>query len=493
MIVMKFGGTSVEDGKAIERVAEIVGSRGDEKPVVVVSALARVTDSLVTISQLAASGALAEALRLYRQVRQRHFAVLSSLVNGRGETEVRSRLQALFDSLEEVLRGVAALGELSPRTSDNVLSFGELLSSQIVTTAFRARGIDAVLVDSRQLMVTDASYTRAVPQREETNRRLRQSLKPLLTSGRVPVMGGFIAATAEGIPTTLGRGGSDFSAALIGAGLGARKIEIWTDVEGMMTTDPRLCPDARRIDVIGFDEASELAHFGAKVLHPATLFPAVEKNIPVYILNSRNPESKGTCIRARARPSKTILRSIAAKRGVKVVNIRLPRIVAPRPRIVDPQGFLHALFEAFDRHACAADLVSTSDVSVSVAVEASRDLAELVQDLKRLGNVEVEDNKAILCLVGEKLRGRIGVAARVFGVLAGAGINVHMISQGASEINISFVIEERDIPEAVKQLHADFFAERAGDPQRVAKRTTRGGAVPRQSNGSLANATRAGL
>ncbi|HTS56796.1 MAG TPA: lysine-sensitive aspartokinase 3 [Terriglobales bacterium] len=486
MIVMKFGGTSVEDGKAIERVAEIVGSRCDEKPVVVVSALARVTDSLVTMSQLAASASLAEGLRLHRQVRQRHFAVLGSLVNGRGETEVRSRLQALFDSLEEVLRGVAALGELSPRTSDNLLSFGELLSSQIVNTAFRARGIDAVLVDSRQLMVTDASYTRAVPQREETNRRLRQSLKPLLTSGRVPVMGGFIAATAEGIPTTLGRGGSDFSAALIGAGLGARKIEIWTDVEGMMTTDPRLCPDARRIDVIGFDEASELAHFGAKVLHPATLIPAVEKNIPVYILNSRNPESKGTCIRARARPSKTILRSIAAKRGVKIVNVRLPRIIAP-------QGFLHALFEAFDRHACPADLVSTSDVSVSVAVEASRDLAGLVQDLKRLGNVEVEDNKAILCLVGEKLRGRIGVAARVFGVLAGAGINVHMISQGASEINISFVIEERDIPEAVKQLHAYFFAERAGDPQWVAKRTTRGRALPRQSNGSLASATRAAL
>jgi aspartate kinase len=486
MIVMKFGGTSVEDGKAIERVAEIVGSRCQQKPVVVVSALARVTDSLVTMSQLASSGALAEGLRLHRQVRQRHFAVLGSLVNGRGETEVRSRLQALFDSLEDVLRGVAALGELSPRTSDNLSSFGELLSSQIVSIAFRARGMDAVLVDSRQLMVTDASYTRAVPQREETNRRLRQSLKPLLTSGRIPVMGGFIAATAEGIPTTLGRGGSDFSAALIGAGLGARKIEIWTDVEGMMTTDPRLCPDARLIDVIGFDEASELAHFGAKVLHPATLIPAVEKNIPVYILNSRNPESKGTCIRAHARPSKTILRSIAAKRGVKVVNVRLPRIIAP-------QGFLHALFEAFDRHACPADLVSTSDVSVSVAVAASRDLAGLVQELKRLGNVEVEDNKAILCLVGEKLRGRIGVAARVFSVLAGGGINVHMISQGASEINISFVIEERDIPEAVKQLHAYFFAERAGDPQWLAKRTTRGRALPRQNNESLASATRAPL
>jgi aspartate kinase len=485
MMVMKFGGTSVEDGEAIERVAEIVGSRLEQKPVVVVSALARVTDSLVRMSQLAASGGLAEGLRLHRQMRQRHFAVLASLLNGRGEAEVRPRLQALFDSLEDVLRGVAALGELSPRTSDNLLSFGELLSSHIVAPAFRARGMDAVFLDSRQLIVTDACHNRAVPQVEETNRRLRQSLKPLLDAGRVPVMGGFIGATAEGIPTTLGRGGSDFSAAIVGAGLGARKIEIWTDVEGMMTTDPRLCPDARRIDVIGFNEASELAYFGAKVLHPATLIPAVEKNIPLYILNSRNAESKGTCIRAHARPSKTILRSIAAKRGVKVINFRLPRIAVP-------QGFLHALFEAFDRHACPADLVSTSEVSVSVAVEASRNLDGLVQDLKRLGNVEVEDNKAIICLVGEKLRGRIGVAARVFSVLASTGINVHMISQGASEINISFVIEERDIPEAVRQLHSYFFAERAGDPRWIAKQGSRKKALPRGAN-ELANATRAGL
>jgi aspartate kinase len=482
MIVMKFGGTSVEDDQAIERVAEIVGSRLEQKPVVVVSALARVTDSLVTMSQLAASGALTEGLRLHRQMRQRHLAVLAALLNGRGEAEVRDRLQALFDSLEDVLRGVAALGELSPRTSDNLLSFGELFSSQIVATALRARAMDAVLVDSRQIMVTDASHTRAVPQLQETNRRLRHSLRPLLDGGRVPVMGGFIAATAEGIPTTLGRGGSDFSAALVGAGLGARKIEIWTDVEGMMTTDPRLCPDARRIDVIGFDEASELAYFGAKVLHPATLIPAVEKNIPLYILNSRNPESKGTCIRARARPSKTIVRSIAAKRGVKVINVRLPRIVAA-------QGFLHALFEAFDRHACPADLVSTSEVSVSAAVEASRNLSGLLDDLKRLGNVEVENNKAILCLVGEKLRGRIGVAASVFTVLASAGVNVHMISQGASEINISFVIEEQDIPQAVKHLHAYFFAERAGDPPSVVQRVSRGKTLPREGAKSLARAT----
>jgi len=479
MIVMKFGGTSVEDGKAIDRVAQIVSARLDQRPVVVVSAMSRITDSLVAMSRLAASGSLIEALRLLRQLRQRHLTVLASVVKPRSEGTVRADLQALFDAVQPVLRGVAALGELSPRTTDSILSFGELLSSRMVTAAFRERGLDAVLVDSRQTIVTDNSHTRAVPQSHLTNQRLRNSLQPLLDAHRVPVMGGFIAATADGVTTTLGRGGSDFSAAIVGAALRARKIEIWTDVEGMMTTDPRLCPDAQRIDVIGFDEASELAYFGAKVLHPATLIPAVEKNIPVYILNSRNPESKGTCIRARAPRSKTVLRAIAAKRGAKVINVRLPRMLVAH-------GFLHALFEAFDRHACPADLVSTSEVSASVTVEGARDLSGLVQDLKRLGNVEVEDKKAIVCLVGENLRGRIGVAASVFSVLAKNGVNVHMISQGASEINISFVIEEEDVPKAVKQLHAHFFSRQAAgrrEPSR--KRSPETGALRAAGSKSL--------
>ena len=450
MIVMKFGGTSVEDEKAIDRVVQIVRGRLEQKPVVVVSALARITDALVAMSQAAASGRLPEALRLLRQTRQRHFSVLARLVKRNNEGPVREELQTLFEAIQGVLRGVAALNELSPRTTDNILSFGEILSSRIVTAACRERGLPAELVDSRQTIVTDASHTRAVPLFAPTNKRLRSALRPLLDAGEVPVMGGFIAATGDGIPTTLGRGGSDFSASIVGAALGAKTIEIWTDVEGMMTTDPRLCPNAQRIDVIGFDEASELAYFGAKVLHPATLIPAVEKNIPVYILSSRNPQSKGTCIRAQAPRSQTILRAIAAKRGAKVVNVRLPRVLVAH-------GFLHALFEAFDRHACPTDLVSTSEVSVSVAVEAARDLTGLVQDLKRMGSVEVEGNKAIICLVGENLRGRIGVAASVFTVLARAGVNVHMISQGASEINISFVIEEADVTKAVQELHAHFF------------------------------------
>jgi aspartate kinase len=450
MIVMKFGGTSVENEEAIIRVADIVHGRLAEQPVVVVSAMAGVTDSLVAMSNAAASGALSEALKLLRKVRQRHLAVLRALVSGPREIAVRQDVQALLDSTQDVLRGISALGELTPRSMDNILAVGELISSRIVCAAFEARGINAVLVDSRHSMVTDASHTKAIPLFDRTAERLRYHVKPLLQANQVPVMGGFIGATAEGVPTTLGRGGSDFSAAIIGTALNARKIEIWTDVEGMMTTDPQLCPQAQRIDVIGFDEASELAFFGAKVLHPATLIPAVEKNIPVLVLNSRRPESPGTCIRARAPRSRTVFRAIAAKAGMRVVNVKSPRMLRAH-------GFLRAVFEAFDRHACAADLISTSEVSVSVALDASRDTSALGDDLRTLGEVEVEDGKAIICLVGKHIRGRSGIAASVFSTVAAAKVNVHMISQGASEINISFVVEETDVPHVVRRLHQHFF------------------------------------
>jgi aspartate kinase len=458
MIVMKFGGTSVEDSAAIERAADIVLGRLEQRPVVVVSALAGVTDSLLAMSQAAASGSLPEAMELLRQVRQRHLEVLSALVSDADEAAVRERIHTLADALKDVLRGVATLAELSPRTTDTILSTGELLSSRIVTAAFKSRGIDAVLLDSRHCIVTDATHTRAVPRFDETADRLQCEAEPLLQANQVPVMGGFIAATAEGVATTLGRGGSDFSAAIIGAALNAERIEIWTDVAGMMTTDPRLCPQAQRIDVIGFDEASELAYFGAKVLHPATLIPAVEKNIPVNVLNSRKPKSEGTCIRSGAPRSRTVFRAIAAKKGMQVINVKYPRMLMAH-------GFLRALFEVFERHACAADLVSTSEVSVSVALESSRDVSELLHDLKKLGEVEVENGKAIICLVGKHIRGRAGIAAKVFQTVAEGGINVVMISQGASEINISFVVEESDVPEAVQRLHRCFFeAECFGEP-----------------------------
>jgi aspartate kinase len=322
----------------------------------------------------------------------------------------------------------------------------------MVAAAFKAAGLEAVHIDSRQCIVTDSNHTKAVPLFEPTNSRLRSALKDHLNKNRVPVMGGFIAATEDGTPSTLGRGGSDFSAAIVGAALSAKRIEIWTDVEGMLTTDPRICKEARRIEVIGFEEASELAYFGAKVLHPATLIPAVESNIPVYVLNSRNPESKGTCIQAQAPHSKTTFRAIALKKGTKILNIKAPRLLIAH-------GFLRSLFEVFEKHSLSPDLVNTSEVSVSVAIDGSRDVKALVADLKQLGVVEVENSKAIVCLVGDNIRGRVGICADVFNVVAKSNINIHMVSQGASEINISFVIEESDAVRAVQALHAHFFSE----------------------------------
>jgi aspartate kinase len=450
MIVMKFGGTSVEDSAAIERAAGIVLGRLEQRPVVVVSALAGVTDALLAMSQDAASGLLSQALESLSRVRQRHLQVLSALVGREGELAVRGQICKLTDAVQDLLRGIATLGELSARTTDTILSMGELLSSPIVCAAMQSRGVRSVLIDSRQCIVTDSSHTRAIPLFDQTADRLRREVTPLVQANRVPVMGGFIASNAQGVPTTLGRGGSDFSAAIIGAALVASRIEIWTDVEGMMTTDPRLCPRAQRIDAIGFDEASELAYFGAKVLHPATLIPAIEKNIPVHILNSRKPNHQGTRICSEAPRSRTIFRAIAAKTAMQIINVRSPRMLMAH-------GFLRALFEVFERHNCTADLVSTSEVSVSVALDSAREVGALLNDLRKLGEVEAQDGKAIICLVGKHIRGRAGVAAKVFDTVAEGGINIHMISQGASEINISFVVEESDVGETIRRLHQCFF------------------------------------
>jgi len=256
MIVMKFGGTSVENAKAIERFFAIVNGRLQQRPVVVVSAMAKVTDQLLAMSRAAGAGDRDTALKLSRELRERHYNTAGELLGTGVFTEFHSELESDFDSLDELLRGIAAVGELTPRTSDHVAAYGELLSSKIVTSAFSARGMNATMVDSRECIVTDLNHMRAAPLFTETNERLRTRIAPLLEHGRVPIMGGFIGATKAGVTTTIGRGGSDFSAAIVGAGLAAERIEIWTDVDGMMTTDPNICPDAKRIKVISFDEAA---------------------------------------------------------------------------------------------------------------------------------------------------------------------------------------------------------------------------------------------
>jgi aspartate kinase len=452
LVVMKFGGTSVEDPAAIHRTASIVAGRvtAGKKPVVVVSAMAKVTDQLLAAAAAAGQGNREGALAIASLLRDRHVETAAELVSAESFGELDSYIESEFAGLEEVLRGLAAVGELTPRISDMIVSEGERLSSRIITEAFRHRGLDAVHVDSRQCIITDAQHCKAVPQDSLIEQRLKQYVLPLAADGRIVVMGGFIGATETGVSTTLGRGGSDFTAALVGGGIDAEAIEIWTDVNGIMTTDPRVVPDALRVKTISFEEAAELAYFGAKVLHPATILPAVKKNIPVLVLNSRNPENEGTRIISLAPHCRSPFKSIAVKHRLTIIDVVASRMLMSH-------GYLRAIFEVFDRHKCPVDMVSTSEVSVSLTVDSNEKLPAIAADLSQLADVKYEGRKALVCMVGENIRGQQGIAARVFQAIQ--HINVRMISQGASEINMSFMIEESDVEEAVRSLHAEFFAD----------------------------------
>lgn len=452
LVVMKFGGTSVEDATAIRRTADIVAGRValGLQPVVIVSAMARVTDQLLNAAAAAGRGDKSAALAASITLRQRHHHTASELIPGPELGPITAFIDEHFDALDELLRGLAAVGEVTPRTTDIVASYGERLSSQIVAAAFLARGISAVHVDARQCIITDAQHMKAVPQDDLIAVRLREHVRPHAEAGRVAVLGGFIGSTPEGVTTTLGRGGSDFSAALIGGGLHAESIEIWTDVNGIMTTDPRICPDALRVRTISFEEAAELAYFGAKVLHPATILPAVEKNIPVLVLNSRDAQNEGTRITALAPHCSSPFKSIAAKKRLTIIDIVANRMLMSH-------GYLKAVFEVFDRHKCSVDMVSTSEVSISLTVDSNERLPEIAADLRKFADVKYEGRKALICMVGENIRGHNGIAAQVFGAVR--HINLRMISQGASEINMSFMIEEDDVDEAIRSLHSVFFAD----------------------------------
>jgi aspartate kinase len=355
-----------------------------------------------------------------------------------------------FTRLRELLKALAAIGEFSPRTQDLVASFGEALSSLIFVDRMNRLGFDAVHIDARQCIVTDDHFGKAAPIIETTTERLEQAARPQLNAGRVVVMGGYIAATLSGTTTTLGRGGSDYSAAIVGAALNVEEIQIWTDVDGMMTADPRIIPSAWKVKEISFDEASELAYFGAKVLHPMTVLPAVEKNIPVYILNSRKPHGTGTLITREAKPCRNLIKSIACKRDITILTVSSSRmLMAP--------GFLRALFEVFDRYHTSVDMVATSEVSVSLTLDNTSSLKAINEDLKQLGDVQISAKTALICLVGNNLKYTPGVARRAFGSLA--DINILMVSHGASNINFSFLIDDKDTTAAIQKLHADFFGE----------------------------------
>jgi aspartate kinase len=338
--------------------------------------------------------------------------------------------------------------ELTPRISDLIVSFGERVSSRIVAQAFKERAVNGVHVDARDIIITDSQFQKAVPQDALIEKHAVEILRPLINQGKVPVMGGFIASNEAGITTTLGRGGSDFTGALLGGALVADTIEIWTDVDGIMTCDPRVVPEALRVKAISFEEAAELAYFGAKVLHPATILPAVKKNIPVQVLNSRNPSCEGTRITSLAPPCKSPFKSIAVKKKLSIIDVVASRMLMTH-------GYMKSIFDIFDKYECPVDMVSTSEVSVSLSVDSNDKLPAIAADLSQLADVKYEGRKALVCLVGDDIRGRNGMAAQVFTAIS--HINVRMISQGASEINMSFMIDEDDSDEAVRALHAAFF------------------------------------
>jgi len=452
MVVQKFGGTSVADPEAIRRLIEIVRTartRDGRGPVVVVSAMSKVTDGLLAIASIAGAGRPGDALPRVDELRERHATAVRALVTGPAQTPLLAHMAGQFDQLADIVRALAILREVSPRTLDVVAAMGELLSSRIIAAALTEAGVPAEWVDARCAIVTNGDHTSATPLGPETNAALRKTVLPILDGGKVAVLGGFVGATTDGHTTTLGRGGSDYSGAIVGAGIDAREIQIWTDVDGMLSADPRVITSPRLIAQLSFAEAAELAYFGAKVLHPSTILPAVERNIPVRILNSWKPDGTGTLITAQNDgTSGARLTGLASKKDVTIIDITSTRMLMA-------YGFLRRVFEVFERFRTAVDMVTTSEVSVSVTVDDRRNLDAIVQALSDFSEVSIESELALLCAVGDSLQEAPEIAARVVSVLE--EVPLKMISQAASRRNITVVLRQADLPHAMQRLHEELF------------------------------------
>jgi aspartate kinase len=463
--IMKFGGTSVEGATAFKNAAHIIFDRQCLRPVVVVSAMAGFTDALIGSVQRALSVEVAEGAAKSVELEKhfglakhfdRHLRVIEALLTGEA-----SRMRELVDrsriEVAELLHAAAGEGGEAGAGMDRkrrkffedaIVSYGERLSAAMLAAVLLENRVEARDVDARRCVITDDDFGCAAPLMAETFHNSQEQLQPLLESSITPVLGGFIGSTVTGETTTLGRGGSDYTAALVGAALEADEIQIWTDVPGVLTADPRLVPNARTVPHLSFEEAAELAYFGAKVLHPKTLHPAIERDIPVRICNSRAQESGSTLVVGESTKSLQTVKAIAHKTGVTTIQITSTRMLGA-------YGFLRALFEIFDEHKTAVDVVTTSEVSVSLSLDDTTSLPAIVADLEKLGTVSVEEKRAILCVVGEGLRTTPGIAARIFSTIS--DINVSLISQGASRINLTFAVEEARVRETVARLHKEFF------------------------------------
>ncbi len=449
MIVTKFGGTSVENAAAMRNVCAIVRERLSRQPVVVSSACAGVTNTLLKLAKTALVDAR-QSLDLVEGLRRRHIGIIKELFAEPAGQTLEAAVNAMMDELRDLAKSIAILGELTNRSLDTFASFGERLATLILCEYMRTQGMNAVRVNAQEVIKTSDEFTRATPLFEEIPPLALKLIGEKVQSGHVVVTEGFLGSTHAGIPTTIGRGGSDYSAAILGAALDADEIQIWTDVDGMMSSDPSIIPKALLIPEMSFREAAELAYFGAKVLHPSTIIPAVKKNIPVRILNSRRPHIAGTVIVGEPKhPYPRPVKAIAHKRNITMVTIISTRMLMMH-------GFLERVFEIFARHERSVDVIATSEVSISLTLDSEDGLEEVLEELREVAEVEVQRNKAIFCIVGENLRHSKGILPSLFGTLEDHGIEVAMISLGASEINVTIVVDGGQADLAAAVLHKAF-------------------------------------
>jgi aspartate kinase len=441
-LVMKFGGTSVGDGERIRSVADIVLSTKEngEFPIIVVSAHSGITNMLFE----AANAALAGEENAVQKVRARQASIIASLdlANDLVDEELAR--------LEEMLHGVRMLGELSPRSLDTVVSFGERMSTKVIAAHLRSRGHKAQAYPAYDVgLTTTRKFGQARPL-PDAAAAIHSKIHGIIETGTIPVITGYIGKSEDGCITTLGRNGSDYSAAIFGAAVDAREIQIWTDVPGILTTDPRVVSSARLIEQLSFNEASELANYGAKVIHPSTLTPAVEKSIPIRVKSTMEPSGNGSVIIAKSRRSQEIVKAIAHKKGITLIHIHETRMLG-RP------GFLSKIAKVFQVHKIDVDMIATSEVSVSLTVEDTTHLDRAVKRLARFAKVTVVKDRAIVCVIGEGLAETPRTIARVFDALANIDISIDLISQGATRLNLGLVVPAKGVERIVNALHQELF------------------------------------
>ncbi len=452
MLVMKFGGTSVGSADAIRNLGKIVKNLLDRQPIVVVSAVSKITDLLIETAKLAAAGE--DYSQNLKKLKEKHQEIIKSLNLNIPE------VNTLLAELEHQLNRIKNSKQLTAETLDLIQSCGERISVCIAAAHLQSIGINSKPYNAYDIgMITNSNFGEAeiiLATPVEINKKitsiLKADAKKELHSTHVPVITGFIGKDKNGKITTLGRGGSDYSATIIGAAIDADEIQIWTDVSGVYSADPKIVKDARKIEKISFAECSELAYFGAKVLHPKTILPAMNKNIPVKVLNTFEPENSGTIILSEMKKSDEIVKALTCKKNITLININSTRMLFA-------YGFLARVFYVFDKYNISVDMISTSEVSMSLTIDKNTNLDKALEELNQIATTNIVCNKAIVCVVGVGLKNEIGIAGKIFSLMGEHKINIEMISQGASEINISFVVENNEAEKAVKLLHEEFIEE----------------------------------